>query len=386
VPSPRPAGRDAPLAAWSLPHGAHLALCLALCAGRGRQAVVQRDAPGGMLAGAIASGLEPHWLAPEIDTLAGVAHGVVPGALDAALAAAPGARAAVIVAPALHGAIPDVGALAAVAHGHGAALVADASHAADPRLPAALLAAGADLVVAAEVPPPGGPPALVGGVLLHGDETERWLPLAAVERAAALAGGHAAGDRDVPWTEDVTAVAAARERLTGAPGVRVLGPSLAGTPGVAAYDRLRLAVDVRQTGRDARAVARALAVPPAAASTRHLVAAPGTAGRFAAALLDTLWSVAPADLPAAPVSAAPPGPAACTPRAAWLAPREHVPPAAAVGRIAAEALTPCPPGVPAVLPGERLVPDVLATLRAAPAVHGADDGFATIAVVAERRR
>ena len=85
-----------------------------------------------------------------------------------------------------------------------------------------------------------------------------------------------------------------------------------------------------------------------------------------------------------------PGPTVCSPRAAWLAPQERVAPAVAVGRIAAEALTPAVPGVPGVLPGERLVPDVVATLRAVfdrgGAVHGAHDGLATIRVVVERGR
>ncbi|WP_212735172.1 hypothetical protein [Herbidospora galbida] len=35
----------------------------------------------------------------------------------------------------------------------------------------------------------------------------------------------------------------------------------------------------------------------------------------------------------------------------------------AAGRIAAEMLTPCPPGVPAALPGERLTEDVPAYLH-----------------------
>jgi hypothetical protein len=43
-----------------------------------------------------------------------------------------------------------------------------------------------------------------------------------------------------------------------------------------------------------------------------------------------------------------------------------------------------------VLPGERLVPDVVATLRAivdaGGTVHGAVDGLATLAVVAGHRR
>jgi hypothetical protein len=120
---------------------------------------------------------------------------------------------------------------------------------------------------------------------------------------------------------------------------------------------------------------RLSAAPPSRREPRALAAAPPArrTRRFAPAL--------------PPVR---PGPTVCTPRAAWLAPMERVAPAAAVGRIAAEALTPDPPGVPAVLPGERLVPDVVATLRAivdaGGTVRGSADGLATLAVVADRRR
>src|SRR5204863_69241 len=49
-----------------------------------------------------------------------------------------------------------------------------------------------------------------------------------------------------------------------------------------------------------------------------------------------------------------------TPRDAFLAPQEVVPAADAVGRVAAESLAAYPPGIPNVLPGERLSADTLA--------------------------
>ena len=53
-----------------------------------------------------------------------------------------------------------------------------------------------------------------------------------------------------------------------------------------------------------------------------------------------------------------------TPREAFFAAEESVPLARASGRIAAEAITPYPPGIPLVMPGERLDDDVLALLTA----------------------
>ena len=57
-----------------------------------------------------------------------------------------------------------------------------------------------------------------------------------------------------------------------------------------------------------------------------------------------------------------------TPREAFFAPAETVALTDAAGRIAAEAITPYPPGIPLVMPGERLgtdVIDLLMALRAA---------------------
>ena len=51
------------------------------------------------------------------------------------------------------------------------------------------------------------------------------------------------------------------------------------------------------------------------------------------------------------------------PRDAFFGPAEQVPADQAVGRVAAEQITPYPPGIPAVLPGERITKDVLDYLR-----------------------
>jgi arginine/lysine/ornithine decarboxylase len=53
-----------------------------------------------------------------------------------------------------------------------------------------------------------------------------------------------------------------------------------------------------------------------------------------------------------------------TPREAYFAAEESVPVAKAGGRIAAEPITPYPPGIPLVMPGERLSDDVLQLLSA----------------------
>lgn len=53
----------------------------------------------------------------------------------------------------------------------------------------------------------------------------------------------------------------------------------------------------------------------------------------------------------------------CLPRDAFFAHTEDIPLEAAAGRVAAEMLTPYPPGIPAVLPGEEFTGPVLEYLR-----------------------
>ena len=76
-----------------------------------------------------------------------------------------------------------------------------------------------------------------------------------------------------------------------------------------------------------------------------------------------------------------------TPAQARRQPVATVSRAAAVGRVAAEPVVPYPPGVPVIVPGERIEPaavDVAASVLASGGhVHGcADEGLRTVRVVA----
>jgi len=88
-------------------------------------------------------------------------------------------------------------------------------------------------------------------------------------------------------------------------------------------------------------------------------------------------------------AAAPPwGELAMTPREAFLGAQQVLPADDAVGRIAAESLATYPPGIPNVLPGERLTAETLAyireTLKLGGSVRGASDRLLhTVRVVAE---
>jgi arginine decarboxylase len=78
---------------------------------------------------------------------------------------------------------------------------------------------------------------------------------------------------------------------------------------------------------------------------------------------------------------------AMLPRDAFFAPKETVPARQAIGRIAAEQITPYPPGIPVIIPGERITAPILDYLRTGLAAgmqlpDPADPSLDTIRVVA----
>jgi arginine/lysine/ornithine decarboxylase len=75
------------------------------------------------------------------------------------------------------------------------------------------------------------------------------------------------------------------------------------------------------------------------------------------------------------------------PRAAFFATQTTVPIKESIGRIAAEQVTPYPPGIPAILPGERISAGVIDYLRSGKAAtmvipDAADPSLKTLRVVA----
>jgi lysine decarboxylase len=184
------------------------------------------------------------------------------------------------------------------------------------------------------------------------------------------------------------------------PGVRVLGDDVVGAPGVAARDPLRVVIDVRGTGRTGYEVAAALVaaydvkVELAAHAVIVLVLGldqPVVAlERFAHDFEVIVRRISrPAE--AEPVIRAPTAPAGVAmvrPRDAFLGEAAAVPVAEAVGRVSCEAIAGYPPGIPALLPGDRITAEVVDYLRelvdVGARLHGASDpAFKTVYVLHE---
>jgi lysine decarboxylase len=392
---------------WFLINGAsqgNHAACVALVQS-GSEVVVQRNVHSSTIDGLIVSGLRPSFVAPELDPDLGIAHCLTPAALDEALSNQPGAAGAMVVSPTYFGAVADVRALADVAHSHGVPLIVDeawgAHMAFSPELPEHALACGADLVVSSTHKIIGSftQSAMLhlgrGGMLdelvvdraislLESTSPNSLLlgSLDAARSSASMRGAELLG-------ETVRSLHAARQAIREIPGLDVLDERLATRPSVHAYDPLRLVVDVRGTGASGYQVARLLHerdIFPELAGENVVVAVFGmgeTAGDHAARLVSALEEAVTA-LPGGDGTAdrdfAPPPPWGAlemTPREAFLGAQEVVPVEQAVGRIAAESLAAYPPGIPNVLPGERLTAEtweyVQAILAYGGSLRGASD-------------
>jgi arginine decarboxylase len=436
-PEPTPFQRAQRLAAdawgarrsWFLVNGAsggNHAICITLAHATGKLAtgpphrgrvVVQRNVHSSTIDGLVLSGLRPTFVAPEIDRELGIAHCVTPEALDAALESEPEALAAMLVSPTYFGAVARIEELAAVAHARRVPLVVDEAWGSHlyfhDALPTGALRGGADLVLSSTHKIVG---SLTQSAILHlGDGgrvdedvvdrsvtlVESTSPNALLTASLDAARRFAATRGEELLSETLRSLERTREQIREIPGLDVLDERLAGRTSVAAWDPLRLSVDVRGTGATGHRIAQLMRerddIILELFSENVIVAVFGIgetetapAERLVEGLRHAVEQVGPGDVEERRAFAEPPpwGPLELAPRDAFLGPQEVVPFEQAESRIAAESLAAYPPGVPNVLPGERLTAPTLGYIADSLAhgglVRGASDrSLRTIRVVRE---
>ncbi|MFZ0090200.1 MAG: aminotransferase class I/II-fold pyridoxal phosphate-dependent enzyme [Solirubrobacteraceae bacterium] len=425
-PTPTPYQRAEELAAvaygagqtWFLTNGAtqgNHALCLAL-AKPGQHVLVQRNSHASIVDGLVLSGGIASFVAPEYDAELGMAHGVTPEALEQALARSSDIGAVFIVSPTYYGMAADIGGCAAVAHAAGAALVVDCAWGSHfgfhPSLPESPLRLGADAVLASTHKIVG---SLTQSAMLHvaagglvdPDEVARCvrlvrstspnsLLLASLDSARRQLGAHGEALLD----RTMAASARAREAIEAIPGCAVVGEGMVGRPGIAGWDPLRIVIDVRGTGSTGYELAAELRaahdiyVELATHATLVLVLGLGQPveplERFAHDFAEAVRLLSrPAEAHAISAPPAALEHQTVVPiREAFLGEGETVAVDDAIGRISCESIAGYPPGVPTLLPGERVTAAVVAYLRSLTAsgarLHGAaDPSFATVRVLSE---
>lgn len=381
---------------WFLVNGAsqgnHVALLT--LAHMGHELIVQRNAHSSTIDALVVSGMRPSFVAPEIDPELHVAHCITPAVLARALDETPGAVGATVVSPTYFGAVADVAGLADVCHARRVPLIVDEAWGAHfpfhRDLPVPALSRGADLVVSSTHKVVGSvtQSAMVHvgeGDLIDEEVVDRCVTLLESTSPSSLLSGSLDAARRLAVTRGpellsrtIAGLNEIRAAVREVPGLDVLDERLVGAPGVHAYDPLRVVIDVRGTGSSGYDLARRVRerddlflelagenVMVAVFGMAEDVVATGT--RLVAALKEELDSLPdPGDRLRDAFAPPPPwGELVMTPREAFLGPQEVVPATDAVGRVAAESLAAYPPGIPNVLPGERLTAETLDYVRQA---------------------
>jgi arginine decarboxylase len=310
----------------------------------------------------------------------------------------------------------DVGGCAEVAHAAGVALVVDCAWGSHfgfhPSLPESPMRLGADAVLTSTHKIVGSLTQsamlhVAAGGLIDPEEVARCVRLvrSTSPNSLLLASLDSARRQLAVHGEallDRTLAASARARLAieAIPGVTIVGGELVGQPGIAGWDPLRIVIDIRGTGCTGYEIAAELRasydIYIELASHATLVLVLGMhqpvepLDRFAHDFAETVRRISrPGQGPAiARPPAALKHDTVVPIRDAFLGVGEMVAVDDAVGRISCEAIAGYPPGVPALLPGERVTEEVVTYLRALTAagarLHGAvDPSFQTVRVLAD---
>jgi arginine decarboxylase len=358
----------------------------------GDEVLVARNIHKSILAGIILSGATPRFFLPRFDAELGIAVNVEPDTLEAALAAHPRARAAVVTSPNYYGIAADLPALAAVARRAERLLLVDEAHGPHlhfhPVLPVSAVDAGADLTVQSTHKIVGG---MTQASMLHvkGDRVDAsrvagvlqmlqstspsYILMASLDlaRMQMATEGHKLLGKAIELAET------ARARINRLPGLRCLTADQVAAWGAFHLDVTKLTISVKELGLTGYAASGVLntefgiQVEMADLFNVLVIVSIGDRRDDLERLVSGLEALArrapargvvhPPSLPAVP-------PVqntllACPPREAYFARHTLVPLGEAVGRVSADIVTIYPPGIPILIPGEAISGEAAEYLR-----------------------
>lgn len=366
--------------------------CMLAVAGPGERLLVSRNAHKSVTSGLILSGVDPVWVHPRWDEGWQWAYPPGPEQVAGAFARAPDAAGMLLITPTDYGTCAAIAETARVCHGRGKPLIVDEAWGAHlpfhPDLPAWAMDAGADLCVTSGHKMGCG---LEQGSVYHlrGDRVDSsrlklcadllnttspsTLIYAALDgwRRQMVEHGHTL------LGHALELAASLRDSLGDLDGLRIVGRDDVVAPGCADdQDPLKIVIDVSGltvTGYTANEWLREHHRVDVGVSDHRRIAAQITVAdndftttTLISALVDLVRHVE--DLPVAPVVDVP-DPAeleleqVLTPREAFFAEVEQISTHRAAGRVSADTITPYPPGVPAVIPGEVITRPVIDYLR-----------------------
>ncbi|WP_270888208.1 aminotransferase class I/II-fold pyridoxal phosphate-dependent enzyme [Pedococcus sp. 5OH_020] len=358
-------------------------------AGPGSTVLVDRNVHKSVVASLILAGANPVWLRPAWDHEREVAHPASAETVARALEDHPEIDAVLLITPTEYGTGADVKKVADLCHARGVPLMVDEAWGGHfgfhPDPPTAAVQAGADIAVQSLHKADGGlcqaSMILVGGDLVDPVDLRLRLDLITTTSPSALVYGSIDGWRRHLALNGKELIDGAlqragelRDQLRSVEGLVVDDESILGCEGVTEWDPLKLCVDVSALGITGYQAKEWLS------SERQIAAQLGDARRVVFSLTYADEEAAITDLfqalkalAAEPPRERRPAPAVPAleelnleqvmgPREAFFAATEQV--EDPVGRVSAEMVSPYPPGVPAILPGERFNRAVVEYLRA----------------------
>ncbi|MFS0772980.1 aminotransferase class I/II-fold pyridoxal phosphate-dependent enzyme [Sphingomonas sp. 1P08PE] len=339
---------------------------------------------------ALAAGLNAVVVPVAVDPAWDIEHGVTPNTLRSVLADHPAARAFILISPTYYGVTSDVAALADICHAHGIPLIVDAAwggaYAFCEALPDDPLTKGADVAVYSAHKTMGAL-AQASVIVAKGNLIDRqrlWMAYELFETTSpsvpilatldATRRDHALGGEQM-WSKVVAEAAWLRGQLSGMTPLRIFDRN--DLPSGCDLDATKVLIDVSGLGVSGFAIDDWLyahhRISVGLSDGRHLlvVLSLGTRRsdlrRLVRALGDLIRQLA-ADssvLPRAPVmpridtlsvEMVMAGPTALNGPATMVRYED------AAGRVAAEMIAPAPPGVPRLVPGQRITPAHVAWL------------------------
>ena len=390
----------------------------------GEKMALPRNSHKSAMGGLIMSGVQPIWMQPEVDDALHMDHTVTPETVRRTLDAHRDVKAVYIVTPTYYGVAADIEGIAAVVHERNLPLLVDEAWGPHfrfhPALPVDALEAGADLSVNSTHKMLGSMSQtamlhakgkrvkidrLKGVVKLFLSTSPNLVLIASLDvaRKQMALEGAALLSRTIELAQET------RRRLNEIPGVYCFGEELRGKPGVFALDPTKITITVKNlgyTGYEAEEILRRRYNVQCELADLFNCLALFTIGTTAEAADRLVYGVAQLAREDRPIDVFSPSgvlerrlktgtyalpkipPIRMNPRDAFLAPTESVRFKKSAGRVCAEVITPYPPGIPVLSPGEEITQEIVdyldLELRAGVRMQGPSDSeLRTIRVVSK---
>jgi arginine/lysine/ornithine decarboxylase len=387
----------------------------------GQKLIIPRNAHKSVLGGVVLSGAAPVFVQPEISADLNLVFTIRPDQIRQALHDNPDAVAVLLTNPTYQGFCLDLAETERIVHEAGKLLLIDEAHGPHfrfhPDLPLSAMRAHADMAVQSTHKILG--PLAQSSLLLVGtdrvDETMLRMAMSLITPskishlfAASLEAAlrQIAEDGEAILARVIEITEEARNRINTIPGVRAIGREVIDkSESVVDVDLTKLVIDVSGLHLSGYRAARVLhddygvSAEMAGATTVTLVVSLGNDQKDLDRCVSGVEQLAKRQKGARAHSSPllhilalqtpPMGRQVLVPRDAFFARKARVPIPESAGKISGESVVPYPPGIPVLVPGEEITPEIVeyltAVRRTGVEIHGCEDrSISTLKVVDER--